>query len=115
MEILHFLGSKGPEISSESDIPSFAHRDISSIQTSNGARTYEPSLKILGKMVGSLYRASKYPTVPAILYLFKSQIKPKTEYCCYILAGDSQSYFSSHEKVQRSIRIFVGDELFAHR
>ena len=37
-----------------------------------------------GKMVGFFYRSRKYLTTPALLYLYKSQIRPKMEYCCHI-------------------------------
>lgn len=38
-------------------------------------------------MVGSLSRSRKYKTPDAMLYLYKSQIRPRMEYCCYIRTG----------------------------
>merc|ERR1712044_146124 len=40
-----------------------------------------------GKMVGSLSRSRKFLTPSAILYLYKSQIRPTMEYCLLIWAG----------------------------
>lgn len=35
------------------------------------------------KIAGSLYHSSKYLTSPAVVYIYKSHIKPKMEYCCH--------------------------------
>ena len=66
-----------------------------------------------GKMVGSFFRSKKYLTPAAILYLYKSQIRPKMEYCCHIWSGASKSSLSSLDKVQRRLRRLVGDNLFS--
>ena len=68
--------------------------------------------KEAGKMVGSFFRSKKYLTPAAILYLYKSQIRPKMEYCCHIWAGASKTCLSSLDKVQRRLRRLVGDSLF---
>ena len=46
--------------------------------------------KDAARMVGSFYRARKFLTPAAILYLYKSQIRPKIEYCSHIWAGSSK-------------------------
>ena len=63
-------------------------------------------------MVGSLHRSKRYLTPPAILYLYKSQIRPRMEYCCHIWAGSAQTSLSSLDAVQKRLRSLVGDELF---
>ena len=63
-------------------------------------------------MVGSLYRSRNFLTQSAILYLYKSQIRPRMEYCCHIWAGSSKSSLSTLDRVQRRVRRLVGDELF---
>ena len=63
-------------------------------------------------MVGSFYRSRKYLTPPALLYLYKSQIRPKMEYCCHIWAGAAKTTLSSLDRVQRRMRWLVGEELY---
>ena len=65
-----------------------------------------------GKMVGSFYRSRKYLTPPALLYLYKSQIRPKMEYCCHIWAGAAKTTLSSLDRVQRRMRWLVGEDLY---
>ena len=65
-----------------------------------------------GKMVGSFYRSRKYLTPSALLYLYKSQIRPKMEYCCHIWAGAAKTTLSSLDRVQRRLRRLVGDDLY---
>ena len=43
--------------------------------------------KNAARMVGSFYRARNYMTRNALLYLYKSQIRPQMEYCCHLWAG----------------------------
>ena len=69
--------------------------------------------KSAGKMVGSFYRSRKYLTPDAILYLFKSQIRPTMEYCCHIWGGAAQSSLSCLDRVQNRLRNLVGDDLFS--
>ena len=59
-------------------------------------------------MVGSFYL-----TPPAILYLYKSQIRPKMEYCCHLCGGAAQSTLTGLDRVQNRLRNLVGDELFS--
>lgn len=49
----------------------------------------------------------------AILYLSKSQIRPKIEHCCDICARATQLSLSSLDRVQRRLRVVVGDKLFS--
>lgn len=78
----------------------------------HGNPIYNPSLKILEKMFGSLYHFSKYLTPPAVL-IYKSQIRPKMKYCCYIWAEEAQSTFSSFDRVHEHLPSLVSDELFS--
>ena len=68
--------------------------------------------KEAAKMVGNLYRLRKFLTPSSIAYLFKSQIRPRMEYCCHIWAGASESSLSKLDQVQRRLRWLIGDELF---
>ena len=69
--------------------------------------------KDTARMVGSFYRSRKFLTCKAMLYLFKSQIRPKMEYCAHIWAGSSQQALSTLDRVQKRMRGLVGDELFS--
>ena len=76
--------------------------------------TYIKSVaKVAGKMVGSLYRSRRYLTADAILYLYKSQVRPKMEYCCHIWAGAAKNSLSCLDRVQNRLRNLVGDALFS--
>ena len=55
----------------------------------------------------------KIQTCKALLYLYKSQIRPKMEYCSHIWAGSSQQALSTIDRVQKRMRGLVGDELFS--
>ena len=68
--------------------------------------------KEAAKMVGNLYRLRKFLTPSSIAYLFKSQIRPRMEYCCHIWAGASESSLSKLDKVQIRLRWLIGNELF---
>ena len=70
--------------------------------------------KVAGKMVGSLLRSRKYLSPESILYLYKSQIRPKMEYCCHIWGGAAKTSLSCLDRVQRRLRYLVGDELFSN-
>ena len=65
------------------------------------------------KMVGSLSRSRKFLTPPAILYLYKSQIRPRMEYCSHIWAGSSNQVLSGLDRIQERLRGLVGEELFS--
>ena len=69
--------------------------------------------KETGKMVGSFFTSKKFLTPEAILYLYKSQIRPKMEYCCHIWAGASKSSLSSLDRVQHRLKCLVGINLFS--
>ena len=64
-------------------------------------------------MVGSFYRSRKFLTCKALLYLYKSQIRPKMAYCSHIWAGSSQLALSILDLVQKRMRCLVGDDLFS--
>ena len=70
-------------------------------------------VKEASKMVGSFFRSKRFLTPAAILYLYKSQIRPRMEYCCHIWAGASQQSLSSLDRVQSRLRYLVGDSLFS--
>ena len=65
------------------------------------------------RMVGSFYRSRKYLTPHALLYLYKSEIRLRMEYCCHLWAGCSQQALSLLDRIQSRMRGLVGDELFA--
>ena len=76
--------------------------------------TYIKSIaKAAGKMVVSFYRSSRYLTADAILYLYKSQVRPRMEYCCHIWAGAARKTLSCLDRVQNRLRSLVGDALFS--
>ena len=64
-------------------------------------------------MVGSLYRSRKYLDPDSILYLYKSQMRPKMEYCCHVWAGADQIHLNCFDKVKRRVRGLIGDDLFS--
>ena len=61
--------------------------------------------------VGCLYRARKFLPADAILYLYKTNIRPLMEYCCHIWAGAPACHLSLLDRVQKRIFNIVGDEL----
>ena len=63
-------------------------------------------------MVGSFYRFMEYLTSSALLYLYKSQIRPKMEYCCHIWADVAKTTLSIMDRVQRRLRLLVGVDLY---
>ena len=65
-------------------------------------------------MIGSFYRSRNYLTPEAILYLYKSQIRPKMDYCSHIWAGSPKSTLSVLDRLQNRIRSLVGDQLFSN-
>ena len=50
-------------------------------------------------------------TPDAILYLYKTTIRPLMEYCCHIWAGASACHLSLSDRVQKRIVNLVGEEL----
>ena len=61
----------------------------------------------------SFYCFKRFLCPESILYLYKSQVSPKMEYCSHIWAGASKTALSSLDRVQRRVRGLVGDELFS--
>ena len=49
--------------------------------------------KQVSKMIGSFYWSSKMLTPEAVLYLYKSQVRPKIEYCAHIWTCASKALF----------------------
>ena len=47
------------------------------------------------------------------MYLYKSQIRPRMEYCSHIWAGSSKTILSTLDRVQRRMRGLGGEKLFA--
>ena len=68
--------------------------------------------KETGMMVGSFFRTRNFLTPAAIHYLYKSQIRPRMEYCCHIWAGSPKCSLSCLDRVQRRMRWLIGDALF---
>ena len=58
-----------------------------------------------------LYRARKFLPPDAILYLYKTNIRPLMEYCCRIWAGAPACHLSLLDRVQKRIVNLVGEEL----
>ena len=69
--------------------------------------------KDAARMVGSLYRSMRLLTPESLLYLYKSQIRPRMEYCSHIWAGSSRTIISTLNRVQRRMRGLVSETLFA--
>ena len=65
------------------------------------------------RMVGSIYRSMRLLTPESLLYLYKSQIRPRMEYCSHIWAGSSNTILSALDRVQRRMRGLDGEEHFA--
>ena len=96
----------------------------------NGATLDEkPNLKLLGlsfssnlswdsyirsislsasRKVGALYRSKHFLTPDAILYLYKSTIRPCMEYCCHVWAGESPCHLKVLDRIQKRICNLVG-------
>ena len=76
-------------------------------------RSYIEAIGIpAGKMVSSFFRSRKFLTPAAILYLYKSQIRPTMEYCSHIWAGSCNNVLSVLDDIQKRFRALVGDELY---
>ena len=61
--------------------------------------------------VGSLFCARGFLSNEAILYIYKSVIRPSMEYCSHIWAGAPAKYLSTLDKIQKRIVNLVGPEL----
>lgn len=64
--------------------------------------------KRASQRVGCLYRASRYLHPQAVLYLYKSTIRPLMEHCCHLWAGAPRSHLNSLNRVERRVRNLVG-------
>ena len=61
--------------------------------------------------VGSLFCARGFLSNEAILYIYKSVIRPSMEYCSHIWAGAPAKYLSTLDKIQKRIVNLVDPEL----
>ena len=55
--------------------------------------------KDVARMVVSFYRSKRFLCPESILYLYKSQVRPKMEYCSHIWAGASKTALSSLDRL----------------
>ena len=55
----------------------------------------------------------KFRSPEVALFLYKSTIRPRMEYCCYVLAGSSICYLDLLDKLQKRICRIVGPSLAA--
>ena len=61
--------------------------------------------------VGCLSRARKFIPPSALLYLYKTSIRPLIECCSHIWAGAPDCYLRMLDKVQRRLCYLVGEDL----
>ena len=61
--------------------------------------------------VGCLSHARKFIPPSALLYLYKTSIRPLIEYCSHIWAGAPDCYLRMLDKVQRRLCYLVGEDL----
>ena len=77
--------------------------------------------KTASKKIGALIRSMKFPPPEVALYLYKSIIRPCTEYCCHIWASAPNCHLELLGKLQtricRTVRPSLADshEPLAHR
>ena len=67
--------------------------------------------KTASKKIGALIRPMKYLSPEVALYLYKSTIRPRMEYCCHAWAGAPSCYLKLLDKVQKRICRTVGPSL----
>merc|ERR1711942_167742 len=67
--------------------------------------------KLASMKVGSLVSARGFLSNEAILYIYKSVIRPSMEYCSHIWAGAPAKYLSMLDRIQKRIVNLVGPEL----
>ena len=65
------------------------------------------------KKIGALIRSMKFLSPEVALYLCKSNIWPRVEYCCYVWAGGQSCYLELLDKLQKQICSTVGLSLAA--
>ena len=77
-------------------------------------RSYIISIaKTASKKIGSLIRSIKFFFPEVDLYLYKSTIRPCTEYCSRVWAGSPSCYLELLDKLQKQICRTVGPSLGA--
>ena len=69
--------------------------------------------KTATKKIGALIRSMKYLPLVVALYLYKSTIHPRIEYCCHVWAGAPSCYLELLDKLQKQICRTVGPSLAA--
>ena len=69
--------------------------------------------KTASNKIGALIRAMKFLSPEVALYLYKSTIRPCTEYCCHVWAGAPSYYLVLLDKLQKRICRTVGPSLAA--
>ena len=63
--------------------------------------------------MGALIRSTKFLSPEVALYLSKSTIRPRMEYCCHVWAGAPNCYLELLDKIQKRICRTVGSSLAA--
>ena len=69
--------------------------------------------KTASKKIGTLIRSIKFLFLEVPLYLFKSTIRPRMEYCCHVWTGAPSCYLELLDKLQKPIWGTVGPSLAA--
>ena len=63
------------------------------------------------KKIRALIRSMKFLSPEVALYLYKSTIHPRMEYCCHVWAGAPSCYLELLDKLQKRICRIVGPSL----
>ena len=69
--------------------------------------------KTASKKIGTLICSMTFLSPEAALHLYKSIIRPCTEYCCHVQAGSHTCYLELLDKLQKQIHRTVGPSLAA--
>ena len=69
--------------------------------------------KVASKKIGTFIRSMKFLSLEVALYLYKSTIQPRMEYCCHVWAGAPSCYLELLDKLQNRICRTVGPSLAA--
>ena len=67
--------------------------------------------KTVSKKIGALIRSLKFLSPEVALYLYKSTIHPRMEYCCHVWDGAPNCYLELLYKLQKRICRTVGPSL----
>ena len=67
--------------------------------------------KTASKKIGTLICSMKFLSPEVALYLYKSTIRPFTEYCCHVWTGAPSYYLELLDKLQKQISRAVGPSL----